>query len=348
LAFDVDVDVADDDDDARSSLVVDADTAAAGAGAGAGAAASASSASLSFFFFWRFSESVLDTANVHRAAAIQRGTPRGKRKKTQLFNSVLRFDAAGEKRQVGKAPLAQLALVRQRAVLRQRGLGVVLFQRQHDAALASVSLVGSSAFVSACEPLAQELLQRRRFRVRVIGIVVVAMVVRASFVFVLVLLVVLVVDKRMTLADVRLKIDVLSKRATAHFAHVFAQLEMHGLVVPVQVAPRGESLVAFSALKVLARLALVNSSFVLLQVAHLCEPSQTHIALRPVVAIERVLLARLLVFDLDLLLDLAQRRRHWTETSQLFASFSRLCLPLALFVVRPATAYSLFISNASP
>ena len=108
-------------------------------------------------------------------------------------------------------------------------------------------------------------------------------------------------------ANVHLKVAVPSKRATAHFAHVFAQLEMHGLVVPVQVAPRGESLVAFSALKVLARLALVNSSFVLLQVAHLCEPSQTHIALRSVIAIERVLLARLLVLVLlDLLLDLAQ------------------------------------------
>jgi hypothetical protein len=33
-------------------------------------------------------------------------------------------------------------------------------------------------------------------------------------------------------ANVLLKVAVLSKRATAHFAHVIAQLEMHGLVVP--------------------------------------------------------------------------------------------------------------------
>jgi hypothetical protein len=59
-------------------------------------------------------------------------------------------------------------------------------------------------------------------------------------------------------ANVKLKVTVLSKRATAHFAHVFAQLEMHGLVVLRQVALRAELLVAFGALKVLARLAFVN------------------------------------------------------------------------------------------
>jgi hypothetical protein len=61
---------------------------------------------------------------------------------------------------------------------------------------------------------------------------------------------------------VHLKVAVLSKRATAHFAHVFAQLEMHGLVVPRQDALLAEPLVAFDALKVLARLAVVNASFV--------------------------------------------------------------------------------------
>jgi hypothetical protein len=102
-------------------------------------------------------------------------------------------------------------------------------------------------------------------------------------------------------ANVRLKCAVLSKRATAHFAHVFAQLEMHGVVVPLQA----ELLVTLGALKVLARLALVNASFVVAQLGVVCEASQTHIALRPVIAIEGVLLARLLVL-LDLLLDLAQ------------------------------------------
>jgi hypothetical protein len=110
-------------------------------------------------------------------------------------------------------------------------------------------------------------------------------------------------------ANVLLKVGVQSKRATAHFAHVFAQLAMHGLVVRGQVALQAEPLVAFGALKVLARLAFVNASFVVAQRPVVVEPSQTHIALRPVVAIERVLLARLLVLVLDLLLDLAQRRR---------------------------------------
>jgi hypothetical protein len=88
---------------------------------------------------------------------------------------------------------------------------------------------------------------------------------------------------------------------------VFAQLEMHGLVVPLQDALLAEPLVAFGALKVLARLALVNASFVVAQRLVAAKTSQTHIALRPVVAIECVLLARLLVLVLlDLLLDLAQ------------------------------------------
>ena len=110
-------------------------------------------------------------------------------------------------------------------------------------------------------------------------------------------------------ANVHLQCAVLSKRATARFAHVFAQLEMHGLVVHAQVALLAELLVAFGALKVLARLAFVNASFVVAQLVLRTEPSQTHIALRPVVAIVDRCLARFLVL-LDLLLDLAQRRRH--------------------------------------
>jgi hypothetical protein len=109
-------------------------------------------------------------------------------------------------------------------------------------------------------------------------------------------------------ANVLLKVAILSKRATAHFADVFAQLEMHGLVVPLQLAFLGEFLVAFGALKVLARLALVNASFVVAQLRVRAEPSQTHIALGTVVAIEDRCLARLLVLLLDILLDLAQRR----------------------------------------
>jgi hypothetical protein len=83
-------------------------------------------------------------------------------------------------------------------------------------------------------------------------------------------------------ANVKLKVAVPSKRATAHFTHVFAQLEMHGLVVLLQAALLAdglvvllqaallaEPLVAFEALKVLARLAVVNASFVVAQVAHL-------------------------------------------------------------------------------
>jgi hypothetical protein len=114
-------------------------------------------------------------------------------------------------------------------------------------------------------------------------------------------------------ANVHLKVHVLSKRATAHFAHVFAQLEMHGLVVHGQVVLVAELLVAFGALKVLARLAFVNASFVVAEISQGVEPSQTHIALWSVVAIERVLLARLLVLLLDLLLDLAQGRRHFGD-----------------------------------
>ena len=111
-------------------------------------------------------------------------------------------------------------------------------------------------------------------------------------------------------ANVRLKVAVQTKRATAHFAHVVAQLEMHGLVVHVQVAPLAEPLVAFGALKVLARLAVVNASFVVAQRLIAAEPSQTNLALRPVFAIVDRCLARLLVL-LQLLLDLAQRRRHF-------------------------------------
>jgi hypothetical protein len=80
---------------------------------------------------------------------------------------------------------------------------------------------------------------------------------------------------------------------------------MHGVVVHVQVALLAEPLVALGALKVLARLALVNASFVEAQLVHRTEPSQTHIALRPVLAIVDRCLARLLVLLLDLLLDLA-------------------------------------------
>jgi hypothetical protein len=114
-------------------------------------------------------------------------------------------------------------------------------------------------------------------------------------------------------ANVNLKVAVQSKRATAHFAHVFAQLEMHGLVVRGQVALRAEPLVALEALKVLARLAFVNACFVVAQLVRRTEPSQTHVALRPVVAIEDRCLARLRVLVLDLLLDLAQRRRHFAD-----------------------------------
>jgi hypothetical protein len=118
-------------------------------------------------------------------------------------------------------------------------------------------------------------------------------------------------------ANVLLKVAVQSKRATAHFAHVFAQLEMHGVVVPLQLAFLGESLVAFGALKVFARLALVNASFVVAQRPLVCEPSQTNLALRSVLAIVDRRLARLRVLLLDLLLELAQRRRHLgAETSQ--------------------------------
>jgi hypothetical protein len=115
-------------------------------------------------------------------------------------------------------------------------------------------------------------------------------------------------------ANVHLKVHVLSKCATAKFAHVFAQFEMHGLVVPLQVALQAELLVAFGALIVLARLAFVNASFVVAQLRVRAEPSQTHIALRPVLAIEDWGFARLLVLVLlDLLLDLAQRRRHYGD-----------------------------------
>jgi hypothetical protein len=93
--------------------------------------------------------------------------------------------------------------------------------------------------------------------------------------------------------NVHLKCVVLSKRATAHFAHVFAQLEMHGLVVRGQVGLLAEPLVALDALKVLARLAVVNASFVVAQRPVAVEPSQTLVALRSVVAIQRVLLAQL-------------------------------------------------------
>ncbi len=54
---------------------------------------------------------------------------------------MLRLDVIGQERQVRIAPVAQLALVRQRVVLRQRGLGVVLVQRQHDVALAFVAVL---------------------------------------------------------------------------------------------------------------------------------------------------------------------------------------------------------------
>jgi hypothetical protein len=103
---------------------------------------------------------------------------------------------------------------------------------------------------------------------------------------------------------------------------VVAQLEMHGLVVPVQLAFLGESLVAFGALKVLARLAFVNSGFVVAQLRVVGVPSQTNIALRSVVAIVDWCIARLLVLLLDLLLDLAQRRRRHSRLKRvnLFAS----------------------------
>ncbi len=107
-------------------------------------------------------------------------------------------------------------------------------------------------------------------------------------------------------ANVRLEVAVLSKRATAHFAHVFAQLEMHGVVVPLQVLLLAEPLVAFGALKVLARLAVVNASFVVAQRLVAAKTSQTHVALRPVLAIIDRRLAWLLVLLLNLLLDLAQ------------------------------------------
>jgi hypothetical protein len=62
---------------------------------------------------------------------------------------------------------------------------------------------------------------------------------------------------------------------------------MHGLVVPCQTLLLGELLVAFEALKVLARLAVVNASFVAASVDSLrAEPSQTLVALRSIVAIE--------------------------------------------------------------
>ncbi len=93
-----------------------------------------------------------------------------------------------------------------------------------------------------------------------------------------------------------------------------AQLEMHGLVVPRQSALVAEPLVAFGALKVLARLAVVNASLVVAQLGVVVEPSQTNITLRPVLAIVNRCLARLLVLVLDLLLDLAQRRRHLKQS----------------------------------
>jgi hypothetical protein len=56
------------------------------------------------------------------------------------------------------------------------------------------------------------------------------------------------------------------------------------------VALLAEPLVAFEALKVLARLAVVNASFVVAQLLVAYEPSQTLVALRSVVAIEDPLL----------------------------------------------------------
>ncbi len=49
--------------------------------------------------------------------------PKSCEKFTRQPSAVLRLDVIGEKVQVRKAPIAQLALVRQRVVLRQRGLG---------------------------------------------------------------------------------------------------------------------------------------------------------------------------------------------------------------------------------
>jgi hypothetical protein len=77
---------------------------------------------------------------------------------------------------------------------------------------------------------------------------------------------------------VHLKDAVPSKRATAHFTHAFAQLEMHGVVVPLQALVLGELLVALGALKDLARLAFVNASFVVAQRLVAAEPSQTLLA----------------------------------------------------------------------
>ncbi len=251
---------------------------------------------------------------------------------------MLRLDVIGEKVQVRKAPIAQLALVRQRVVLRQRGLGVVLVQRQHDIALAFVAVFLFEVLAEAADVVvtvrasirALEATRRvatdevaaqsgRAFghmialgaRTRigdhavvhsadvrhertVVGIRLPALKARSTAH--------LVVPH----ANVHLEVAVSSKRATAHVAHVVAQLEMHGLVVPLQVALQAELLVALGALKVLARLALVNASFVVAQREVAAEPAQTHIALRPVLAIVDRCLAWLLVLLFDLLLDLAQ------------------------------------------
>ena len=247
-------------------------------------------------------------------------------------------DVIGEKVQVRKAPVAQLALVRQRVVLRQRGLGVVLVQRQHDVALAFVAMLLLEVAAEAADVVvsvwasirALETTRRvasdevdaqmRRIRRHVVALgartrigdhaVVHSPDVLQERVVVRVRLAALKARSTAHLvvphANVPLKVGVLSKRATAHFAHVFAQLEMDGVVVRLQVLLLAEPLVAFGALKVLARLALVNAGFVVAQVAHLCEPSQTHVALWSVVAIEDRRLARLLVLLLDLFLDLAQ------------------------------------------
>jgi hypothetical protein len=233
----------------------------------------------------------------------------------------------GEKLQVRKAPIAQLALVRQRVVLRQRGLGVVLVQRQHDVALAFVAMLllevdaeTADVVVSVWAPIRALEATRRvatdevdaqsgRIRRHVVALgartwignhaVVHSADVSHEVGLLAERLAALkarsTADLIVPRANVHLKDAVPSKRATAHFAHVVAQLEMHGVVVPVQVAPLGEPLVALGAFKVLARLALVNASFVVAQLGVRAEPSQTHIALRPVLAIEDRCLARLLV-----------------------------------------------------
>jgi hypothetical protein len=104
----------------------------------------------------------------------------------------------------------------------------------------------------------------------------------------------------------------------------------------VKFALLAEPLVAFEALKVLARLAVVNASFVVAQRPVAVEPSQTLVALRSVVAIEDRCLARLLVLVLDLRLELAQLRRHRNESTFLIL----FCVTLFLFGTASACSCS--------